>query len=53
MQTFVQPRLVKIASTGAKTSLMQTKSASGPTTEKKVGNRFLPALLSALSMWAA
>ena len=53
MQAFVQPRLVKIASTGAKANLMQAKSGSAPTTEKKVGQGFLPVLLSALSLWAA
>jgi hypothetical protein len=53
MQTFVQPRLVKIASTGANARPMQATSASGPTTKKKLGSHFLPVLLSALSMWAA
>jgi len=53
MQALMQPRLAKIASTGGKASVMQTKSASGSTSGKRVGNRFLAVLLSALSAWAA
>jgi hypothetical protein len=53
MQTLVQPRVAKTASANSKACLMQAKSASGSSLAKRLDNRFLPVLLSALSTWAA
>ena len=53
MQTFVQPRLVKVAPTGVKANIMQATSTKEPAAEKTAGKRFLAVLLSALAASAA